>query len=112
MKRDWNADDLVEHWTLLPGEKLWLANKTDPMRPGFAVLLKFFQHKGRSPQGPQEVPEVIVEFLARQVGADLSIWPQYRWQGRTIEYQRAQIRKRLGFREGTVDDAEALSVWL
>jgi hypothetical protein len=40
------------------------------------------------------------------------VWPQYRWQGRTIEYQRAQIRKRLGFREATVEDAEALSDWL
>ena len=49
MKRDWNADELVEHWTLLPGEKQWLANKTGPTRLGFAVLLKFFQHEGRFP---------------------------------------------------------------
>ncbi len=33
-------------------------------------------------------------------------------KGRTIEYQRAQIRKCLGFREATVEDAEALSAWL
>jgi len=86
MKRDWNADELVEHWTLLPGEKALLANKTGPTRLGFAVLLKFFQHEGCFPQGPQEVPAVIVEFLARQVGVDPSQWPGYRWQGRTIEY--------------------------
>jgi hypothetical protein len=28
VKRDWNADELAEHWTLLPGEKHLLANKT------------------------------------------------------------------------------------
>jgi hypothetical protein len=28
MKRDWNADELAEHWALLPGEKRWL-----PVRP-------------------------------------------------------------------------------
>ena len=53
-----------------------LANKTDPTRLGFAVLLKFFQHEGRFPQGPQEVPAVIVEFLARQVSVGPVQWPQ------------------------------------
>ena len=57
MKRDWNADELIEHWTLLPGEKPLLANKTGPTRLGFAVLLKFFQHEGCFPRQPQEVPE-------------------------------------------------------
>src|SRR5262249_30292720 len=112
VKYDWTADELIEHRTLLPGEKALLANKTGPTRLGFAVLLKFFQHEGCFPQGPQEVPAVIVDFLARQVGVAPSEWPRYRWQGRTIEYQRAQIRKRLGFREATVEDAAALSAWL
>ena len=40
------------------------------------------------------------------------MWPHYRWQGRTIEYHRAQIRKLLGFREATVEDGEALTAWL
>src|SRR5262245_30536844 len=112
VKRDWTADELIEHWTLLPGEKPWRANKAGLTRLGFAVLLKFFQHEGRFPQQPQEIPEIVVAFLARQVGVEPTVWPQYRWQGRTIEYQRAQIRKRLGFREATVEDAEALSSWL
>ncbi len=80
MKRDWTADELIEHWTLLPGEKQWLANKTGPTRLDFAVLLKFFQHEGRFPQQPQEIPDIVVAFLARQVGVDPSEWPRYRWQ--------------------------------
>jgi hypothetical protein len=36
----------------------------------------------------------------------------YDWRGRTIEYHRAQIRAALGFREATLDDAEALGRWL
>jgi hypothetical protein len=67
VKRDWTADELIEHWTLLPSEKPWLANKTGPTRLGFAVLLKFFQHEGRFPQQPQEIPDIVVAFLARQV---------------------------------------------
>ena len=112
MKRDWNADELTEHWTLLPGEKPLLANKTGPTRLGFAVLLKFFQHEGCFPQHPQEIPDVVVRHVARQVDVEASAWPHYRWQGRTIEYHRAQIRRLLGFREATVEDGPALTAWL
>jgi hypothetical protein len=112
MKRDWNADELAEHWTLLSCEKPLLANKIGPTRLGFAVLLKFFQHEGCFPQHPQEVPDVVVRHVARQVDVEASAWAHYRWQGRTIEYHRAQIRKLLGFREATVEDGTALTAWL
>jgi hypothetical protein len=39
-------------------------------------------------------------------------WLQYEWQGRSIEYHRAQIRSLLGFREASVEDGEALAAWL
>ena len=53
-----------------------------------------------------------VEFIAKQVKVALEQFEQYQWRGRTIEYHRAQIRKLHGFRETTVDDAQALSHWL
>ncbi len=37
---------------------------------------------------------------------------QYDWQGRTIEYHRAQIRKKLGFREASVADGKQMKAWL
>jgi TnpA family transposase len=37
---------------------------------------------------------------------------QYAWQGRTIEYHRAQIREALGFRESSVADGEQMQEWL
>jgi hypothetical protein len=52
---------------LLAGEKHWLANKTGPTRLGFAVLLKFFQHEECFPQHHQEIPDVVVRHVARQV---------------------------------------------
>jgi hypothetical protein len=55
------------------------------------------------------LPGEVVEFVALQVpAADLAA---YEWTGRTIEYHRAQIRKHLGFRECSVDDAENLTDW-
>jgi Domain of unknown function (DUF4158) len=45
-----------------------------------------------------EVPAAAVEHVAQQVGVPYERWPEYQWQGRTIEYHRSQIRFLLGFR--------------
>ena len=112
MKREWSADELAEHWFLRPEEKALLGNKSGATRLGFSVLLKFFQHEGRFPRQRQEVPHVIVKYLARHIGVVASEWDGYAWQGRTTDYHRAQIREFLGFREATVEDATSLSEWL
>jgi hypothetical protein len=112
MKRAWHPDELVEQWTILPEEQQWIGNKSGPTRLGFAVLLKFFQHEGRFPRQPAEVPRGIVEYLAQQVDVGPEAWEQYDWYGRSIEYHRAQIRQHLGFREASIADGESLRIWL
>ena len=67
---------------------------------------------GGSRAGRSELPDEVVEFVARQVkvlAADLGF---YEWSGSTIEYHRAQIREHLGFRVCSVADAEKLTDWL
>lgn len=112
MKRRWETDELVDHWTLLPAELTLLANKTGATRLGFAVLLKSFQVEARFPQRKQDVPGAVVVFVAKQVGVAAEGFLQYQWRGRTIEYHRAQIRTALGFREATEQDEAALASWL
>jgi TnpA family transposase len=112
MKPDWNADELAEHWSLLPSEKQLLGNKTGATRLGFAVLLKFFQQEGCFPRQRPDVPGLAIAYVAHQVGVAPEEWAQYDWDGRTIKYHRAQIRTFLGFREATVDDGEAVATWL
>ena len=112
MKREWNADELAEQWSLRPEEKALLGNKNGATRLGFAVLLKYFQHEGRFPRQRQEVPHVIIRYLARHIGVAISEWSDYLWQRRTLEYHRAQIREFLGFGEATVEDSNSLSNWL
>ena len=68
MKREWQTEELIEHWTLLPGEWPLVGNKHGPTRLGFAVLLKCFQYEGRFPRHPHEVPSSVVAYLAQQVG--------------------------------------------
>src|SRR6266568_7355549 len=112
MKRQWETEELVEHWTLDVEDRALLGNKTGVTRLGFAVLLKFFRREGRFPQYKNEVPALVVTYLSTQVGVDASAYMQYAWQGRTIEYHRAQIREALGFRESSVADGEQMQQWL
>ncbi len=49
MKRNWQPEELIEHWTLLEAELALLTKKTASNRLGLALLLKFFQYEGRFP---------------------------------------------------------------
>ncbi len=88
-----------------------LGNKTGATRLGFAVLLKLFAMEGRFPRRAKDVSFAAVEVVACQVGVTATLWQGYDWRGRTIEHHRAQVRAALGFREATLDDAEALGRW-
>jgi len=112
MKRNWSPDELIASWTLLPLEAALLDNKTGPTRLGFAVLFKFFQLEARFPAGKNEIPRIVVAYVAKQVGVNHHDWLQYDWRGRSIKYRRAQIRDFFGFREATLDDEAALGTWL
>ena len=112
MKRHWETEELVAHWTLDVEDRALLGNKTGATRLGFAVLLKFFRQEGRFPQHKNEVPSMVITFVATQVGVDASVYVRYAWQGRTIEYHRAQIREALGFCESSVADGELMQEWL
>ena len=113
MKRQWTVDELIDQWTLLPGEMERVeTSKTDHNHLGFAILLKYFQVEGKFPRHKHEVPPVVIAHLAKQLGLSPTVYLQYDWHGRTIKQHRAEIRTILGFREGTLQDAEALTVWL
>ncbi len=112
MKQDCTQDELIEHWTLAPGELVLLMNKSGAGRLGFAALLKFFQRQGRFPAGREEIAAAAVEYLVRQTNVAASSWADYDWHGRTIKYHRAEIRALLDFREATAEDSEAVMAWL
>jgi hypothetical protein len=43
MKRIWDIEELIEHFSQVPPELELLGNKTEAMRLGFALLHKCFQ---------------------------------------------------------------------
>lgn len=105
-------NDLVEHWTLLDGDRELTAGKRGGGRLAFALMLKFYARHGRFPDGHADLPSDVVEFVARQVQVAPETMRGYEFAGRTTEYHRAQIRRHFGFRECTVEDARGLERWL
>jgi hypothetical protein len=112
MKRQWENEELIEHWMLTAWDLAQLGNKSGATRLGFAVLLKFFQREARFPTYKNDIPGVVIAFVATQVSVAPEAYLQYDWQGRTIKDHRAEIRKLFEFRESTVADGEQLKQWL
>ncbi|WP_010503691.1 DUF4158 domain-containing protein [Paenibacillus elgii] len=112
MKRNWELDELIEHFTILPNEMSLIENKTGETKIGFAVLLKFFQNEARFPSHKYEVPKPVIAYIAKQIFSEPELYAQYDWTGRSITYHRTQIREFFGFREDTVEDAQDMIEWL
>lgn len=112
MNHDWNADEIIEHFTLLPAEIHFLGRNDPHNHLGKALLLKFFQHEYRFPENIAEVSQIIIEYLAQQLDLPTDVIGKYDWKGRSIKEHRKEIRERLGFRPATLDDQKALRNWL
>lgn len=112
MKRQWDIEELIEHFTLVEDDLDALANKTGPTRLGYALLLKCFQYEGRFPPAKHDIPKSVVDYVAHQLKLDPALYTQYDWEGRTIKGHRTQIREQLAFREATVVDTEEMKSWL
>ncbi|MDJ0595975.1 MAG: Tn3 family transposase [Pleurocapsa sp. MO_226.B13] len=112
VKANWETEELIEHWTLLPQELELVKNKVGANQIGFAVLLKFFQTFARFPTDSAEIPNVIISYIAQQLQIPSSDYSDYDWQGRSISNHRAAIRKLFGFRTVKVVDEEEMVDWL
>lgn len=112
MKRNWQPDELIEHWTLIPNELDLLTKKTATNRLGIALLLKYFQYEGRFPTSKAEIPRDVVRYVAQLLKLSPDRFDNYDWQGRSIKAHRTIVRDFLGFTEATVNDAQKLTAWL
>lgn len=111
MKRIWELEELIEHFTVMPNEMALISNKTGETRLGFMVLLKFFQMEARFPNSKNEIPKVVVKYIAKQMQL-IGVQFDYDLNSRTHYYHKAQIREFFGFREPTSADANNLTEWL
>jgi hypothetical protein len=111
MAHEIDQDELIDCWTLVGDESELVAGKRRATKLGFSLLLRFYTEWGRFPHGRSEIPDVAVDYVARQVGVEPTEIAFYEWTGRTSKFHRTQIRQALGFRECTVADADQLIGW-
>ena len=112
MKKSWELEELIEHFTIMPNEMALLGNKSGETRLGFMVLLKFFQQETRFPNLKSEVPRDMVDFIAKQLQLIGSPFTNYKNNSRTLTYHKTSIREFFGYREFKNEDADKLTEWL
>jgi hypothetical protein len=79
-------------------------------RLSFALMVKFFEIEGRFPRHPGELPQVAVDFVARQLGVQAAA--AFEVTGRGGRGVRVQIRELLGFRVFSRGDEDKMIAWL
>jgi hypothetical protein len=112
LKQQWTVTELIETFTLTSEELALMTGITAHNRLGFAVLLKFFQQEARFPKQPAEVPQTIIDYLAKRLNVPPVAYQQGNWQGRSINDHRSHMRQWFGFRPYTAADRETLRTWL
>jgi hypothetical protein len=112
VKPNWDTEELIENWTLLPTELELLENKVGGNKIGFALLLKHFQLFTRFPDNNLSIPQVVISFVASQINLSKDYYSDFNEQGRSARVYRAEIRRLFDFRIATVQDSEQMIDWL
>ncbi len=112
VKANWEEEELIENWTLIPQELELVENKVGGNRIGFALLLKHFQLFARFPEKPSSIPKKIISYIAHQIKIPESAYSDYDWLGRSAKVYRVEIRTLFNFRVATVQDSQQMNQWL
>lgn len=112
MKMNWNAEELVQHFTLQADEHEFLGLNDPHNQLGKAILLKCYQYEAHFPQVRSNIPDAIIEFIAHQLYVSPDAFLDYQWDGRRMREHRQLIRDWLGFRRANIKDQRAVANWL
>lgn len=75
-------------------------------------MSQFFTFEGRFPATLNEVPQVVITYLAKQLSAPSEVLKHYKWTGRTSNSHRQRIRQLLSFRRYAAADRILIIQWL
>ncbi len=106
VKANWDTEELIENWTLLPTELDLVKNKVGGNQIAFAFLLKHFQIFARFHENNFSIPEVIISYMASQINTPKSCYSGFDFKGRSAKVYRVEIRRLFNFRVATVDDSD------
>jgi hypothetical protein len=112
VKPNWDTEELIENWTLLPQELELAKKKVGGNQIGFALLLKHFQLFAYFPEDKSSISQVVISYIASQVNLPESSYSDYYWQGRSAKAYRGEIRCVFNFRVASVKDSKDMVTWL
>lgn len=112
MKREWTTDELVEQWSIEPGDDHLLFHKEKQRRLGLLAQLLFYRRHRRFPEHRSEFAPAVVAHLAEQIDAQVGSLDGYRWGDRTGRRHREWVLERLGARPFDKAAREAFRKWL
>ena len=112
VKANWDTEELIENWTLLPQELELVKNKVGGNQIGFAFLLKHFQIFACFPDNNLSIPKIIISYIASQINSPETCYSDFDAKGRSARVYRAEIRRLFNFRVATVTDSEQMIDWL
>lgn len=111
--RPFTEDELREHFVLGPEDRELLEGlRKEGTQLGFAVLLKAYRFLGYPPTHARDIPGLVVEWLAGQLGMSSAVFDRYRWRGRVWMDHLAQLRSRFQMRPFERTDRVDLAAWL
>jgi len=107
------SSDLGRFFTLTkPDLDVLSQQRGDHNRLGFALQLTSLRYLGFIPDDLLTPPDDIVQLLAHQLGASVSVLPGYGEREQTKSDHLLHIMRYLGFRRATPLDLMALETWL
>ena len=112
MTQDWNSDEIIAHFTLLPPEFEFLGSNDPHNQLGKALMLKFFQQECRFPESTVEIHPSSIEYVAQQLDIPATFINEYDLKGERSKDHRKDIRELMGFRSATLADQQRLRTWL
>ncbi len=112
VKPNWDTEELIENWTLLPQELELVKKKIGGNQIGFALLLKHFQLFAYFPEDKSSIPQVVISYIASQINLPESCYFDYDWQGRSAKSYRVDIRRLFNFKVASIKDSEEMITWL
>ncbi len=111
-KPNWDTEELIENWTLLPQELELTKKKVGGNQIGFALLLKHFQLMASFPEDKSSISQAVISYIASQVNLPENSYSDYDWQGRSAKVYRVEIRRLFNFKVASVQDSEKMVTWL
>ncbi|MBV9949960.1 MAG: DUF4158 domain-containing protein, partial [Myxococcales bacterium] len=112
MKRQWTTEELVEQWSLEPGDEHLLFHKEKRRRLGLLAQLAFYRRYRKFPEQRGDFAPAVVAHLAEQIEMPAENLDEYRWNDRTGRRHREWVLELLGVRPFDAAGRGAFRTWL